>query len=151
MISAHQRGQQPGPELPRLRILPPAPHAADEIEALFERRDELRDLFRIALQIGVHRDDVAAVRAVEAGGKRGVLAEVRRQLDDDDAFVALLDGAQRLQRVVGAAVVHVNELDAAGELGGRGANAAVEGFDHLAAGVVERHHDRDADVSGLHA
>jgi hypothetical protein len=45
------------------------------------------------LQIGIHRDDVAAVSAIEAGRKGRMLTEVCGKLDDNYALVALLDGA----------------------------------------------------------
>ena len=59
--------------------------AADEVEALVQLRQQLRDLGGVVLEVAVDRDDDVAAGLGEAGGEGGRLAEVAAQPDDADA------------------------------------------------------------------
>ena len=58
----HAREQSPRP-----RIVPPRLPARDEIEALVELGEELRDFGRVVLEVGVHGDDDVATSLEEPG------------------------------------------------------------------------------------
>ena len=58
--------------------------AGDEIEALVELGEHLRDLGRIVLEVGIDRHDEVSARLEESRLERGGLAEVPAQVDDDD-------------------------------------------------------------------
>ncbi len=80
-----------------------------------------------------------------------MLAEIRGKLDHNHPRVALLNAPQRGQRLVGAAIVDVNELDTTRERRRCRSETAVQLLDHLAAGVVERHDHRHSHIACLHA
>lgn len=67
---------------------------------------------RRILQVRVDRDHRVAVRFVEARRQRGFLAEVARQIDHAHARLARADRDELLERVVAAAVVHADDLEA---------------------------------------
>ena len=82
------------------------PHAADVVVAPVHRREQLADLFRRILQIGVHRHDALARAALESGDDRLMLAVVGvEQHDGRRIGSALLLLAQQRRRAVAAAVV----------------------------------------------
>ena len=69
----------------------------------------------IVLAVAVRRDDVAAARVREPGGKRRGLAEVAAEADHPQARVLGLQRGQLLERVVGAPVVDRQDLVRAAE------------------------------------
>ena len=71
-------------DAPQERVVAPGLPAGDEVEALVELREELRDLGRVVLQVGVDRHDDLAARLEEAGLERRGLPEVAAQVDHDD-------------------------------------------------------------------
>ena len=88
-----------------------AAHAADVIGAGVHRREQLADLLRRILQVGVERDDSLAAHALEAGEDREVLAVVR--VEKDDARHVGPRGElvlQQRRRLVAAAVVDEDHL-----------------------------------------
>ncbi len=96
-------------------------HRVDDVGALAPLGDHLGDQLRRVLQVGVdHRDDVAD-RVLEAGGERGLVAEVAREVHDAHARVGRGDAVEQLGRAVGAAVVDEDQLEL--EVGDRGAGA----------------------------
>ena len=81
-------------------------HAADVVGAGVHRGEQLADLLRRVLQVGVERDDALAAHALEAGDDRHVLAVVR--VEQHDARHVRPRGELVLQqrgRAVAAAVV----------------------------------------------
>src|SRR5690348_1429928 len=60
----------------RKRILPIALPPRDEVIAFVELGEQVRDLSRIVLKVGVHRDDHRSTDDVEPCAERGGLAEV---------------------------------------------------------------------------
>ena len=78
--------------------------------------------------------------APEARLERRALTRVRREAEHADARVPLREREELRARVVGAAVVHVDELDAAGEVRQRRVELAVQRLDVVGL-VVERHDD----------
>ena len=92
------------------------------------------------LQVDVHRDQDVAPGVVDAGGERGLLAEVARQVDHPDAAVARAAVEQVGERVVARAVVHEHDLEAqAGALEER-LDRRQEDVDQLL--LVEHRHDQ---------
>src|SRR5207247_7801935 len=67
----HPREGPPGHRVATLRL-----PAGDEVEALLELGEQVRDLGRVVLEVPVHGHDHLAVRVSEAGGQRRGLAEV---------------------------------------------------------------------------
>src|SRR5690606_6415169 len=65
------------------RVLP----AAHQVGALLQRREQVRDLRRYVLEVGVQGYDGVATRRGEPGGERGGLAEVASELDHLHALV----------------------------------------------------------------
>ena len=92
-------------------VLALAPPAGDDVVAFVELGEQHRDVGRIVLQIGVERHDDVAARGVEAGGHRRRLAEVAREADDAQLRAAGGGRAQKLGRLVAAAVVDEQDLD----------------------------------------
>src|SRR6266581_6710847 len=87
------------------------PPRTDDVIALFPSLQQLGNELRWILEIRIDDDDRIAERVVEAGGQRQLLAEVSTQIDDGDTRVALTQIEQQRQAAVGAAVVHVHDLD----------------------------------------
>ena len=77
--------------------------------------DHRRDVARIVLQVAVGGHDEAAARVGEAGGKRRGLPEVAAEADHAQPGVPRLQRRQRVERVVGAAVVDDEDLVGAAE------------------------------------
>src|SRR3990170_3232703 len=93
-------------------ILPLPAVAADDVVAVFDRRQQLRDFLRRILQVGVERHDHLAARALERRHDRHVLAEVAVEVDDAHLFRPLLViFPEQHQRVVAAAVVGEKNLE----------------------------------------
>ena len=104
-------------------------HRVDDVGALAPLGDHVGDQLRRVLQVGVdHRDDVAD-GVLEAGGQRGLVAEVARQVDDAHARVGGGDPVEQLGRAVGAAVVDEHQLELV--VGDRRAGARDELLDQL--------------------
>ena len=91
---------------------PSVPPAAHHVVALLERLEEARDLLREVLEVRVERDQDLAARRVEPRLQRRGLAVVARQVDHAQARLPLEIRPHHRQRVVPAAVVHEDELEA---------------------------------------
>ncbi len=123
-------------------VLPILSPAAHDVESLIEPRDHRRNVARIVLEVAVGCDDDAATGGGESGRKRGRLSEVAPELNHAHARVALVQGPQRVERAVGAAVVHENQLiGSAGGLERRG-QFAMELF-QIRGFIEDRDDDRD--------
>ena len=96
---------------PQERIVPARLPAGHEVEALVELREELRDLGRIVLEVGVDRHDDLAARLEEAGLQRGRLPEVPAQADDHDVRVLVVEPGEDREAAVGRAVVDEDDLE----------------------------------------
>ena len=78
---------------PAERVVTARLPAGDEVEALVELGEELRDLGRVVLEVGVDRHDDVAARLEEARLQRGRLPEVAAEVDDDDVRRSRRGGA----------------------------------------------------------
>jgi hypothetical protein len=119
----------------------------DQVVAGPEGLDQLGQLLRRVLQVGVERDDPVAQSRLEARHHRGVLPEIAREAHDAQRRAGVLLLAQQRERAVGAAVVHDDDLRDEPLRGGQpvehGEQPLEEGRD--VAGLVEhRDHDREA-------
>ena len=95
-------------------------------EPRLQHFDHRRDVARIVLQIAVRRDDVAAARVREAGGKCRGLAEVAAEPNDSQPRVGPLQRRELRKRVVGAAVVDREDLVTDGRRPGEPSSAPDE-------------------------
>ena len=77
-----QAVHRPRRDAPPPRVLARAAHAADVVVARVHRGEQLADLLRRILQVGVERDDALAAAVLEAGDDRHVLAVVGVEQDD---------------------------------------------------------------------
>ena len=93
------------------RVVAPRLPARDEVEALVELREQLRDLGRVVLEVGVDRHDDVAARLEETGLKRGRLAEVAPEVDDDDVRRLVVEPREHVHAPVGGAVVDEDDLE----------------------------------------
>ena len=73
-----------GEESSQDRVVPSRLPAGDEVEALVELREHLRDLGGIVLEVGVDRHDELAASFEEPGLQRGSLPEVPAEVDHHD-------------------------------------------------------------------
>ena len=96
---------------PQERVVAPRLPAGDEVEALVELGEELRDLRRIVLEVGVDRHDDVSARLEEAGLQRRRLAEVAPEVDDDDVRRLVVEPRQHRQAPVRRAVVDEDHLE----------------------------------------
>jgi hypothetical protein len=71
---------------------------------------QARNQFRRILQVCIDDDHGIACGMVEAGGHRHFLAEVAAEIGDADALVCVVQSQQHTQRVVGAAIVYVQDV-----------------------------------------
>jgi len=79
--------------------------AAHNVETFAELRYHLRNIGRVVLQVGVHRDNDFPLRVGEAGAQRRGLSEVPAKANDPNFCVGLLQFRQYGEALVGAAVV----------------------------------------------
>jgi len=80
----------PGDDAAAERIAPVLLPAGDEVIALVELREEVRDLGGVVLEVGVDRHDHVAGGDLEAGCQRRDLAEPPPQSHDPDVRVRLV-------------------------------------------------------------
>src|SRR5271166_1914956 len=72
--------------------------------------DEFGDQLRRMLKVCVnHHDDIAA-RIVEAGSERYLFAEISTEIHDSDRRIVGPECAQQPESIIGAAVIHENDL-----------------------------------------
>ena len=137
---------RPRRRAPPPRVLALAAHAADVVVSRVHRREQLADLLRRVLQVGVERDDALAAAALETGDDRDVLAVVGvEQHDPGDVGPALELLAQQRRRAVAAAVVDEDDLVGPRQRVERRVEAREQ---RRQAGllVVDRNHDRQVGV-----
>ncbi len=97
----------------------------DDIEPFLPAPDELQQHFRGILEVPVHHDDRPALRVIEAGRNRRLVAEVAAQVDHDHAGVLLLHLVEQPGGRVAAAVVDEDQLVRPAEVGQRGDQATI--------------------------
>src|SRR5882724_311422 len=100
-----QRAWQLAPERGVLPLLPPA---RDEIVALIQFGQELRNIGRIILEIAIHGDEDISPGKTNTGHESRRLTGITAQLDE--AQLRLRQLPDNLARLIGAAVVHNNDL-----------------------------------------
>ena len=106
--------------------------AADVVVAFVHLGQQLADIFRRVLQVGVQGDDALAAAVLEAGHDRHVLAEVaveQHHARDVRAFLELL--AQDRGGAVAAAVVDEHDLVRDAEFVERGIEPVEQGLQAL--------------------
>ena len=102
------------------------------------------------LQVAVHHEHVIALRIVEPGGYRDVLAEIARELNDLHARIAGGDLAALGPAATRAAVVNHHDLEPVGQFLKLLAQLAMQLLDDLRC-IVHRSHDRqERPVPALH-
>ena len=116
--------------------------AVDVEEALAPFRQEGRDHLRRVLQVGIHDHHGLAIGMVEPGGDRDLLAEIAAERDRADPAVLRIEGSQRRQRSVAAAVVDADDLPG-GDLGVENRLQPGDQRREIVGLVVDRHHDRE--------
>ena len=89
--------------------------AVDHHVAFAPALDEFLDHLGRMLEVGIHDDDGAPPRMVEARGDRDLLAEIARERDRADARIGRGLAADALQRIVAAAVVDEHDLPVGGD------------------------------------
>ena len=100
-----------GKGAPPERILALLADGADVVVAFIELADQLADLFRRILQIGIQRHDILAARVGEPGHDGRMLAEVRMKQHHARFVGACLELlAQQRDRFILAAIVDVHDL-----------------------------------------
>ena len=100
----------PRDEAPDERVVPVALPARDDVEAVVELRQEIRDLGRVVLQIRIHRDDHVAGGDVDSRRERGSLAEVPAQAHDANVEVCGVEPHELAIGPVRRAVVDEHDL-----------------------------------------
>ena len=92
-------------ELPRLTL---APH---HIVTFIELRKQLRNFFRLILQIRVHHNDHIAFRMIESRRKRNMMSEISREAENPNMLrIPLLKFQKNLQRIVARAIIDENNF-----------------------------------------
>ena len=91
-----------------LAIFPPAGH---DVIAFFELGEQIWNVGRIILQIGIDGYDDVSTRMIETRHHGGGLAIVAGKIDDPKLGVEDGQSAQDLQQVVGAAIVNHNHFE----------------------------------------
>src|SRR6266404_4857232 len=114
-LDGDHRGEQPveplgGEELEARLPGAGAPAAIHDLEAFAPAGDHLQHHLGRILQVRVHHHDRLAVRVIEAGGDRGLVAEVPRDGEDAVSRLARGERAQQLERVVLRSVVDEDHL-----------------------------------------
>ncbi len=119
--------RQPTDEIPPHRgILSVAAPAGAHVEALVELRQQHRNVVRVVLQIGIHRNDDLARREVESCLHRGGLAEVAAEVNDLERRLRRRDLVEQRRRVVRAAVVDEYHFPGVRQLRERGDEAIAQ-------------------------
>jgi hypothetical protein len=101
------------------------------------------------LQVGVHDDDGAPARVIEAGRDGDLLAEVAAEAEPADARLARMPGLDRGRGVVLAAVVDEDDLPVRGDALQHCHDPVAQRAD-VGAFVIDRDDDADLDVLACH-
>ena len=133
--------EHPRQKAARPRIVSPGLPAGDEIVALVELGEQLRDLGRIVLEIGIDRHDDVSLGLEESGLESGGLAEVAAQVYDDHVRGLGVQLGEHREAVVRGSVVHEDHLPRLARGFERCCDLAVERLDGMLL-VVERGDDR---------
>src|SRR5580692_6515181 len=89
--------------------------AVNDVTALLENCQQLRNLFRRMLQVVVHGDNYAIVSRPNSAQQSIVLAVIAHQVDGVNPWVTLCKFADHVPAAVGAAVVYQHKLVAGGD------------------------------------
>ena len=120
------------------------------VGAVAPRGDERGDDFGRVLQIRVHRHDgICAARVCEAGGERGLEAEVARELDELEARVARHLRADERGGIIATAVIDEHGAPGAVALRIEQRGEPREQFGQHR--VLVEHRDNDCDDGGGHS
>src|SRR5215204_1585368 len=138
--------EDPGQRPARPRIAPVGLPARHEVIALLELREQARDLGRVILEVGVHRDDGVTAGMRESGGERRGFAEVAPQAYDPDRVTLRAQAGQLGERAVCRAVVHEDDLPGAVEGLECGADLCEERSEARLL-VMDRHDDGEPDAA----
>ena len=98
-------------QAPRQRVVAAGLPAGNEVEALVELREELGDLGRVVLEVGVDRHDDLAARLEESRLERRGLSEVPTEPNHDHVRVLVVQTGQHGAAPVGRAVVDEDDLE----------------------------------------
>jgi hypothetical protein len=102
--------EEPGRQRLACRVLSALLPARDQIEALVQLREQLGNLARVVLPVGVQRDDGRAAGDHEAVSQRRRLPEVAPELEDEDVAARGGETLHLGEGPVGGAVVHEEYL-----------------------------------------
>jgi hypothetical protein len=111
-----------------LAVLAPAGH---DVEAFVDLCQQFGDVFRIVLQVAIHRHDDVAAGMVHARHHRRGLPVVAPEMHDGNAPVAASQIIQQGRRTIGAAVVDQHQFPGPAELGHGRAHLLVQRGDVL--------------------
>ena len=100
----------PRHEAAKERILAVALPARDDVVALVELCNQIRNLCRVVLKVGVHRHDDLAGCNFDACSERSCLSEVPAQAHDPHVELRLVKADELLIGAVGRAVVDEDDL-----------------------------------------
>ena len=92
------------------RVLPVLPPSCGDVGALLDQLDQGGQVRRVVLQIAVGRGNQRAAGVVESGRERCCLSKVAAEPDDAPPRVFRLTLRQQLETVVGAPIVHRDDL-----------------------------------------
>ena len=90
--------------------------AGDDVVALFQLFDKVRNLVGVVLQVAVHGEDELARGVIEAGRKRGRLPKIAAQFDHQHAAVDRGNLFQQFVSAVAGAVIDKHQLKAVAHL-----------------------------------
>jgi hypothetical protein len=115
---AHERVEDAGESMLQGALVASDSPRVDDVSLLRTReREHLGDQLRRILQVRVHDGDVVTARVVEPRCHGDLHSEVAGQLDEDRAIVATRPRLDQLSGTIGRAVVHVDDLVTAVEVG----------------------------------
>jgi len=131
-------------ELERPLAFARAPRRINDVVAFSPAFQKRTDQFGRILQIAVHQHDRIPPRGIDARRRSELMAEVPRQVDDDDLVVRQCKVAKPQQRCVARAVVHQDQLVTrrSGQLAHDAADTPHQ-FVDVAFFVEDRDDDRD--------
>lgn len=134
-------GRESSPAGRRSRAAPPE----HDVVTVLGGGVEAVDFLGRILEVAVHHDDPSPAGRREAGGDRGVLAEVAGKANCAHAGIVVAQRSEDRPGVVGPAVVDEDQLVVVGDVLQACGQPSVQ-LDETAGAAVDRHDDAQLDV-----